>query len=52
MGHWEEAQAAFQGMLGLGSVVRPTASTFNTIMSGHMKAGQYAQVRRGEAGQG
>lgn len=33
VGHWEEALAAFKGMLGPGSPARPTASTFNAIMA-------------------
>ena len=31
--------------MGPGAEARPTSSTFNTVMSGHMKAGQYEQVR-------
>ncbi len=44
VGHWEEALQCFGDMMRPGSCMRPTASTFNTIMSGFMKAGQYKQV--------
>ena len=44
VGHWDEAVSRFQSMLGPSSPVRPTASTFNTIMSGYMKLGEYGKV--------
>lgn len=45
VGHWDEALVCFQEMLEPGSGVRPTASTFNTVMTGYMKAGQCEKVR-------
>ncbi|GAB4822151.1 hypothetical protein N2152v2_009197 [Parachlorella kessleri] len=45
VGHWDEAVSRFQAMLAPSSPVRPTASTFNTIMSGYMKHGEYGKVR-------
>ena len=44
VGHWDEAVSRFQAMLAPSSPVRPTASTFNTIMSGYMKHGEYGKV--------
>ncbi|PSC69633.1 pentatricopeptide repeat-containing protein [Micractinium conductrix] len=46
VGHWEEALARFEAMLGPGAPVRPTASTFNTIMSLHMRQGRSDNVRQ------
>jgi pentatricopeptide repeat protein len=46
VGEWEEALARFADMLRPASAVRPTAATFNAIMAGHMRAGDYPAVRR------
>jgi hypothetical protein len=45
VGHWEEALTGFRDMLGPGSSARPTASTFNTVMTAFMRNGQYDKVR-------
>ncbi|KAL4458358.1 hypothetical protein ABPG75_013223 [Micractinium tetrahymenae] len=45
VGHWEEALGRFRDMLGPSSPTRPTASTFNTMMSMFMRQGRCDQVR-------
>lgn len=44
VGRWEEAVSRFNAMLSPSSPVRPTASTFNTIMTGYMRLGRYDKV--------
>lgn len=46
VGLWEEALERFGAMMGPRSPSHPTAATFNTIMAGHMNAGDYPAVRR------
>lgn len=45
VGEWDEALLRFQSMLLPNGLVRPTAATFNTMLSGFFKAGQYDRVR-------
>ena len=44
VGRWDDALVQFKSLQQPGSPVRPTAAIFNTIMSGHMKAGEWSAV--------